>query len=64
MGAALVFVGHKLHVPVAEGWIRGRRHTVAAADDPSLFGINVATYADFAVIIDRMVLHGILKASR
>jgi hypothetical protein len=37
MGAALVFGGHKLHVAVAEGWIRGRRHTVAAADDPSFF---------------------------
>jgi hypothetical protein len=64
MGAALVFVGHKLHVAVTEGWIRGRRITLTAADDPVSFEVYTLMYAAFAAVIAGMIVHGLWKAGR
>jgi hypothetical protein len=64
MGAALVFIGHKLFVAIQEGRIRGRHRTYSAVEDPMSFDISVVMYAAFAVIIVGMILHELWKASR
>jgi hypothetical protein len=64
MGAALAFIGHKLSVAVAEGRIRGRRHTYDAVEDPLAFDIYTAMYAVFALVILGMVIFELWKAAQ
>ncbi len=64
MGAALVFIGHKLFVAVQDGRIRGRHRTYSAVEDPMSFDFSVAMYAGFAVVVVGMILHELWKASR
>ena len=63
MGAAVVFIAHKLSIAYAEGRIRGRR-TYDAVEDPLAFDIYTVMYAVFALIIVGMVVFELWKAAR